>query len=70
MGIYTYEYLSTLLPSYGYLISNFYLMSETPILFQYNDVNIISRKDREDGMVELTSDSGGTYVVFPEEITL
>jgi hypothetical protein len=36
--------------------------------FEYNGTNIIARVDREDGMVELTSDSGCTYVVFPEEI--
>lgn len=40
------------------------------IPFDYNGTNIVSRVDREDGMVELTSDSGGTYIVFPEEITV
>lgn len=43
---------------------------EPIILFEYNGTPIISRVDREDGMVELTSDSGNTYVVFPEEITV
>lgn len=38
--------------------------------FDYNGTTITSRVDREDGMVELTSDSGATYVVFPEEITV
>ena len=43
-------------------------MAEEFTPFDYNGTNIISRSDRDDGMVELISDSGWTYIVFPEEI--
>ena len=40
------------------------------IPFTYGEQNIVEMNtDREDWMIELTSESGAKYIVFPEEIT-